>query len=147
MQLRQQPRPRLGAKLMLPQPHDLPAGPTEVPRVTPIPFAVTPELRAPEGGVALGLRAVPRTAVPEAAVDEDHEPPRPEDEVGPHPERLTPDVAPAHGLLPPPARPALGPQDGRQGSFGGGVAPTAHLGHQGAALGAGIDVRHVLSWI
>ena len=74
-----------------------------------IALTVTPELRPPEGGVALGLRAVPRAAMPETTVDEDHEPPGAEDEVGPHAERQAPGVATTDGLLPAPAGPALGP--------------------------------------
>ena len=88
---------------MLPQAHDIPPGPPEVTRVAAIALPIATELRAPEGGVALGLRAVPRTAMPEAAVDEDHETTEAEDEVGSHPERFAPGVTTPHGLLATPA--------------------------------------------
>ena len=102
-ELGEQLRPRLRPQRMLPQAHDIPPGPPEVTRVAAIAFLVEKELRPPEGGVALGLRAVARTAMPEAAIDEHHEPTGAEDEVRSHPERLAPGVTPTHGLLSAPA--------------------------------------------
>ena len=56
---------------MLPEADDLPPGAAQAPHVAPIARPVPPELGLPEGGVALRPRAMPRTAVPEATIDED----------------------------------------------------------------------------
>lgn len=46
-----------------------------------IAVAVSPEFRVPVGHIALGGRGVFRTAMPEATVDEDRQPPTGEDDV------------------------------------------------------------------
>jgi hypothetical protein len=85
--------------------------------------------------------------MPEAPVDEDRQPSRYEHEVRPHLETFTASGTAADDLLPTPTRPTLRPQKLRQGLLGREVTAPAHLGHEGATFGAGVDVRHVLSWI
>ena len=97
--------------------------------------------------MALRPRAVPRTAMPEATIDEDHESTDREHEVRADLETFAAGGATADDLLPTPARPTLRPQQLRQGLLGREITSAPDLGHQGAALGAGVDVRHVLSWI
>jgi hypothetical protein len=67
---------------MFPDPHDQPAGILEGPVGLSIPFAIPFDLLLPEGSVRLGLCAMLRTAIPEAAVDEDRQALPRKDDVG-----------------------------------------------------------------
>ena len=146
-QLHPQPRPGLRLQLVFPEPQDAPPLAAQAARIPPVPRLVPPELAPPEGGVAPRTRPMSRAAMPEAAVDEHHEATAAEDEVRPDLESFARGGPAPDDLLPPPAGPTLRPQQLGQGLFGGEVTAPAHLGHEGAALGAGVDVPHVSSWI
>jgi hypothetical protein len=60
--------------------------------------------------------------MPETAVDEDRQPLGAEHEIRPDAERSARGIPTADGLLTPPARPALGAEDPRQGFLGREVA-------------------------
>lgn len=70
--------------LVLPRADDMPAGGAESAVDAPITRGVAFELRAPIADVATGCIAVLRAAVPEAAINEDGDPPAREDDVRPN---------------------------------------------------------------
>ena len=82
--------------------------------------------------------------MPEAPVDEDREPAGAEDEVRPDPPGFAASVPSSQNQLPTPARPPFRAEEPRQDALGRGVAAPPDLRHQGAAFGAGVDVRHVV---
>ena len=70
---------------VFPDAQHTPIGPPQGARHQPVPRLIGRELLSPERGVALGLGRVLRSAVPETAVHEHHQPQFGKDEVRSHP--------------------------------------------------------------
>ena len=99
---------------------------------------------APEGGVGFRRRGVERAAGSEAAVDENGEPVRAEDEVRFHAEGLQPRpfaFPPERGTAAP-AGDAVGAEERYEAQLGGCIAPRADGGHHGGVFSPGEGVRH-----
>ena len=98
---------------------------------------------APEGGVRFRRRGVEGAAGTEAAVDEDGEAVRAENEVGFHAEGLQPRpfaFSPERGTAAP-AGDAVGAEERYEAQLGGCIAPRADGGHHGGVFSPGEGVR------
>jgi len=107
-------------------------------------YALPRFVLSPKGRVGLGLGGVERAAVPEAAVDENGEFARTEDEVGFYAEFLQLQTFnfPLERSSPPPAGDAVGAKDRDEPQLGGRVAARADGRHDGGAFSLRKDVGH-----
>ena len=120
----------VAGEFVLPDPEDAPAHGAEGAGDAAVAGAVGGDLLAPKSGVLLGLRGMERAAMPEAAVDEDGEAVRAEDEVG-HPAEgffRRARSGPAERGSSAPAREAVGAEERDEAQFGGGAAARADGG-------------------
>ena len=133
-----------GIELVAPDAEDGPAAGAEGAGDEAVAGAVGGDLFPPEGGVGLGRGGVERAAVPEAAVDEDGEPARAEDEVGSDAEflQLQTFTFPLERSSPPPAGDAVGAKDRDEPQLGGRIAARADGRHDGGAFSFREDVGH-----
>ena len=74
----------LARQFVFPDAQHAPALPPQCPRDEPVAGFVGGELAPPEGAVVGRLRSMFRAAVPETAIDKDHEPPLGKNEIRPH---------------------------------------------------------------
>ena len=131
-------------ELVAPDAEDGPAASAEGAGDEAVAGAVGGDLISPEGGVGLGPGGVERAAVPEAAVDENGEPARAEDEVGFYAEFLQLQTFnfPLERSSSPPAGDAVGAKDRDEPQLGGRVAARADGRHDGGAFSLGENVGH-----
>jgi hypothetical protein len=139
---------------VFPDAQDMPISPPQDAVHQPVAGEVGGELLFPESAIALGLRAMLRTPMPETTVHEEREPHLPKNEIRPDakgravlPHRLQVWAARQHGptnnlSLPPPAGDVMFPQQPGQHHFRGLVPARADARHHLRTLCFGKDIRH-----